>query len=78
MTKSIHAAGAYSGPCVGRFVFSILSRMRLMVDYHSKPAPGLFYLFIFLPTLSIYTALDASLIDDCVRGDTLILLKTLK
>lgn len=67
MTKSIHAAGAHSGPSVGRFVFSILSRMRLMVDYHSKPASGLFF-FFFFPTLSVYTALDVSLIDDCVQG----------
>lgn len=69
MTKSNHAAGAHSGPSVGRFVFSISSRMGLMVDYHSKPASGLsiFYYF-FLPTLSVYTALDVSQIDDCQCG----------
>lgn len=65
MTKSNHAAGAHSGPSVGRFVFSILSRMGLMVDYHSKPASGLYF---FLPTLSVYTALDVSQIDDCQCG----------
>lgn len=66
------------GPIVvrvlGDLFFSILSRMRLMVDYHSKPAPGL---FLFTSSLRLHCTGCFSDILLCAGG-TLILLKTLK